>query len=422
MPPIVTLAPILADPADFSRQSGTEINPFIFIKGSLVYQALFDSNTGTIAMFKATAAGVNSLALDTGNAPAVRTGGAMIGYSDPASDIITIAYRETGSFNLAIVNFDTATDTYGTPIVSTLNSGTAFAAGIGLFYRPGSGLYYVIYPVAGQLSYRTIDGAGTTSSAVAMTAAVSAGQGLFYTAFDESTGIASIFYLVSIAGGHFDCITLSAADIVGTTVNITTDGVEWVEAVIESGTLNVAWVNGNGKKVYASSATVSASPTFSAAANIVTVVAPAGVTYISIAFIAGVLTVIWCLTDFSFNPGVDEIDYSQFVASAWTTPDLFYDELTNPPAGGLTYPDQFVHTIQLVGISNGWFAFTAMETAGACTGFILVAPGVTPPPPGGCTITVFPFGPEPPPFCELPPAIGQEQLILVNEPLENQGT
>jgi len=46
----------------------------------------------------------------------------------------------------------------------------------------------------------------------------------------------------------------------------------------------------------------------------------------------------------------------------------------------------------------------------------------TPPPPSGCIITVLPFGPPPPPFCILPPATGQEQLALVNEPLENQGT
>ena len=380
--PIVTLAPILADPADFSRQSGTEINPFIFLKGSLIYQVLVDSNTGGLAVFKATAAGVNSLALDAANAPTIRSGGALVCYSDPASTIISIAYRETASFNLAIVNFDTATDTYGTPIVSTLNSGTAFAAGAGLFHRTSNGLYYIIYPVAGQLSYRTIDGGGTTSAAVAMTPAVSAGQGMFYTKFDESTGIAFFFYLVSIAGGHFNCITLSAADVVGTLVNIDTDGVEWVEAVIQSGTLSVAWINNDGSKVKTSSATVATAPTFAASTTLATLTPPEVATYISITFIGATLTVLWCLTDLSFDPGVDEIDYSQFIASAWTAPAVFYDELTNPPAGGLAYPNQFVHTLQVLGTAGGgWFAFTAMETEAACTGFILVAPGAAPPVP-----------------------------------------
>ncbi len=376
--PIVTLPPILADPADFSRQAGTEINPFIFLKGSLVYQALFDSNTGTVAFFKSTAAGVNSLALDPTNAPTVTSGASMICYSDPASAIITVAYN--AGF-VHIVNFDTATDTYGTPIVSALNAHAAFAAGIGMFHRSSNGLYYVIYSAGGQLSYVTINSGGTTSAPVTMTPAVSAGQGVFYTKFDETTGIAFIFYLVSIAGGHFNCITISAADVVGTLVNITTDGVEWAEAVISSGTLNVAWVNNDGSKVYASSATVATAPTFSAAATLATITPPAVATYISINFIAGVLTALWCLTDLSFNPGVDEIDYSQFVTGSWTSPAVFYDEITNPPAGGLAYPDQFVHTLQVIGISNGWFAFTAMETEGACTGFILVAPGEAPPQP-----------------------------------------
>ncbi len=270
------------------------------------------------------------------------------------------------------------------------------------------------YSVGGQLTYRTIDGAGTTSAAVSMTAAVSAGQGLFYTAFDESTGIAFFFYLVSTVGGHFNCITLSAADVVGTAVNITADGVEWVEAVISSGTLSVAWVNVDGSKVYASDATVAAAPVFSAAATIDTLTPPEVATYISITFIAGVLTVLWCVTDLSFNPGIDEIDYSQFIAAAWTAPAVFYDEITNPPSGGLIYPNQFVHTLQVLGIGGGWFAFTAMETAGACTGFILVAPGSALSldcPAGGTTATVGVFydeflqvaGGTPPYFFEIIP-------------------
>ncbi len=45
-----------------------------------------------------------------------------------------------------------------------------------------------------------------------------------------------------------------------------------------------------------------------------------------------------------------------------------------------------------------------------------------PPPPSGCTVTVAPFGPIPPPFCIVPPATGPETLVLYNEPLEQQGT
>ncbi len=374
--PIITLAPILADPIDNSRQAGTEINPFIFLKGSLVYQVLSDSNSGFMAVFKSTAAGVNSAALDSANAPAL-TANSIICYSDPASSVIHIGYRAAVFFS--IVTFDTATDTYSAPITSTVGGAIVFRRGIGLFYRSGSALHYVVYPddSSGFLSYRTIDGAGTTSAAVHIITAATNTQGLFYTAFDESSGIALLFYLQSLASQRLNCITLSAADAIGAAVNITSDGAEWAEAVISSGTLNVAWVNGAGSKVYASSATVATAPTFSAAATIATITPPAAATYISITSIAGMLTVLWCLTDLSFNPGIDEIDYSQFIAAAWTAPAVFYDAITNPPAGGLPYPNQFLHTLQVLETAGGgWFAFTAMETSGACTGFILVAPGV----------------------------------------------
>lgn len=378
---VVTLAPILSDPVDQSRQSAIEINPFVFPKGNFVYEILVDSNTNKIKVQQSNYDGTGTTELDSANAPSLASS-SLICYSDPSSAIIHIAYQTTGTNKVAIITINTTTKLYSSIITSTFTGTTAFGHGIGLFYRPGSGLYYVSYADASTLNYITIDGAGVTSAPVIGPTTESVGQGLFYTKFDETSGIAFWFHLQSTGTQRFNCTTLSALDVIGTPVNITTDGIEWAEAVISGTRLDVAWINQNSTKVNTTGCTIATAPVFDAVANLNTVVAPTAVTYISITYDwLNQLSVFWCYTNLSAPPGVDEIHFSQFISAAWTAPAVFYDAVANPPSGALPYPGNFVHTLQVVKtIHNSWFAVTAMET-GTCAGFILVAPGIAPNPP-----------------------------------------
>jgi len=394
MPALVTTPPILADPIAFSRQSGVEINPFVFVKGTHAYEVL-TGNTGLLSVFKSTAAGVTTASLDQANAPLIQSG-TFVCYSNPSSSVITIAFAQSGTNNLGIVDFDTATDTYGTAHVSGTSG--VFARGAGVFFRPSNSSYYHVYAAAGtgQLKYIKMT-AGVFAAPVNITAAETGGQGQFYAAFDPTSNIALLFYLLSTATQKFNCVSLDASDTVGVPVTITSDGVEWVDATINSGTLSVVWVNQDGTKVNVSASAVSTTPAFPAT-NLKTVAAPVGLSYPSITLDwTGALTAFWCVGDRSFNPGVDEVDYSQLIAGVWTAPAQFYDAITNPPAGGLPYPSQFVHTLQVATISNGWVGVTAMET-GFCTGFILVVPGIPTPPATPVVINPGPAGRKPVPL------------------------
>lgn len=369
---LVSATPTLIDAVDFSRQSATEINPFLFVKGGYIYEVLLGNGATTVNIFKSAANGTTSAVLDSANAPVV-SNSSFVCYSAPASSVITIAYKF--GFFVAIVDFDTATDTYGMPSVSAINQ--AFTNGTGVFYRESNSTYYVFRANSLSLDYITMT-AGVWSAPVAMTAAqTGAGQALFYTAYDPASGIATLFYLI---GGNLTAITLSAADVVGTPVTIGARP-QWVDAVIRAGVLYFVWVDDTGQIVYYSTGTVAASPTFAAPATLESVGGSVALSYPAIAFDgSGVLTAFWVNIDNSSPPGVDEIDYSQLVAAVWTAPDVFYDAVANPPPDDVGYPGQFIHTQQVIWL-GGWFVMVAMEdTFSHCVGYAALAPDSSPVP------------------------------------------
>ncbi len=144
-------------------------------------------------------------------------------------------------------------------------------------------------------------------------------------------------------------------------------------------------------------------------------------------YIGGNLFLIWCsATAYGANGSGDGPTEGSIVYSAstddgatWQAPATLLPLTAPLVASGLSASAENDAVVYYQLDSTKWVSGINRNTSQKHFYFSVTSPT---PPPSGCTVTVAPFGPVPPPFCIIPPATGPETLVLYNEPLEQQGT
>ncbi len=404
--PVVTDVPVqLSSDPQFRQAGGTnfgELNPFFFEVGTDLYLLLAAVQTeNKIGMFKRAASDVQGAWTEMDSAgspdPTTQSGKLEVFDDTAATGVIAVLYLLTDGTSLKICEFDTATDTWGTPTASVTVSNLVQKHG---FTRRSDGVYVVIGGRSGHLYY-ILNTAGTwgsiTDTSLASTVGVLAG-GLI-DASDNS------YVLLNETGFAMSIRHLDSSNVLSSGVTITTALANSAHrpAMTFYGASGIAvgYVITTG----AAPGIVSIAP--SAVAPVFTnytIYTPSGpfnnetVSYMTpVLGIAGDLNVFFVALDHDIPE--DQVMQSTFDGvSAWSTPIVFYDEITNPPVNGITPPGaaaQFIHTLNPIELPTGWATPTAMETVNGspppdqwCTGFFLEGPAAPPDTPTpACPVT-----------------------------------
>ncbi len=430
--PVVTDTPIqLSTIPPFRQAGGTnfgELNPFEFKVGSSLYWLAAQVQTNTtalqrIGMFKRAVSDVQGAwatqpnGLDAANAPDTGSqSGRLQVFDDTAnSGKIAVLYLKSDLTSLKIVEFDTATDTWGTATTAVTVQNLTQKWG---FTRRSDGTYVVIGTRTGHLYYILNSGGvwgSITDTSLAATATVLAGD--LIDASDNS------YVLLNETGFAMSIRHFSSANVLSTGVTITGTrsnfGGRSCMCFYGATGIAVGWVPSGGPN--AGDAVVSIAPTATAPVftdyNVYHTTGPFNnetASYITpvLGMDGATLNVFFVALDHDVPE--DQVMQSAFDGvSAWSAATVFYDEITNPPVNGLTPPgsvSQFVHTLQAIELPQGWTVATAMETVSQgipegppptnwCSGEFLEPPA---PPVEGCpTIYVLrqpqPDAPAPPP-------------------------
>ncbi len=380
MPVVTTPVQVSADP-EF-RQSRSEFNPMEFQVGDQLYQVLVAAQDvqRRLGVFKRAVSddGGDWARKDDAGSP---DAGTQLGYLYPvlnaSTGVIRVFYILTGDSLFHYCDFDTNTDTWGTP-----SSGASYGATSGAFnrsflaYRKSNGDYVGLFNTSTNLYYFTVI-AGVWSSVTSILTALAtlAGNGVvdgadgfgFFT--HESGTIVSYRYLDA-------SFTLSGATaLTGSQSNKRSTAVAFGSGIAVGYTLTDNDV------------VVRISPSFTAPVFTgYTIYTAASVdestSYASIAVgLASDLNLFFVVTNFNSDPIVDEFRQSTFDGvSTWSAPTLFYDETAHPPADTVPDPlNQFLHTGDFRELPQGWSGASTMETIDSddtqwCTGFFLEPP------------------------------------------------
>ncbi len=395
--PVITDPPIQVSASDPEfRQSRSEFNPMYFEIGDQLYQVLVaaQDTQRRLGVFKRATADVAGAWVrqdDAGSPDPTFQLGYLYPVLDSGTGIIRVFYILTSDSLFHYCDFDTNTDTWGTPA-----SGASYGAVSGIFnreflaYEKSNGDYVGLFNTSTNLYYFTVI-AGVWSSVTSIRAGLSklTGNGVVdsadgYGFFTQESGtIVSYRYLDA-------AFTLSGATaLTGSRSNKRTS------AVLFGTSIAVAYTLTNGDVV------ARISPSFTAPAfTNYTIYSVASVdettSYGTVAVgLAGDLNLFFVVTNFNVSPIVDEWRQSTFDdISTWSTPIVYYDETDNPPDDTVPDPlNQFLHTGDFIELTDvGWTAATTMETEVTgdqwCTGFFLEPPSTPPSPPTpACPVT-----------------------------------
>lgn len=407
--PVVTDVPVQISTDPTYRQAGGtnfgELNPFYFKVGSNLYLLLAAVQTAEkrIGMFKRAVSDVQGTwtvqpnGLDAANAPdsGSQSGRLQVFDDTAATGKIAVLYLMTDLTSLKICEFDTNTDTWGTPTASVTVADLSNKWG---FTRRSDGTYVVIGGRSGHLYY-ILNSGGVWGSITDTSLAASVGllAGGLIDASDNS------YVLLNETGTamsirHLDSSNVLSSGVTITTVRATASGRPGMTFYGASG-IAVGWVPASGGShgdVMVSIAPNAVTPVFAdydvysshgpflnETHSYITPVVGSDTTTLNVFFVA-----------VDNDVPLDQIMQSTFDGvSSWSAPIVYYDEITNPPTNGLTPPgnvSQFIHTLNPIQLTQGWTTPTAMETTLAsvqsCTGEFLEPPSTSGPTPA-CPIT-----------------------------------
>lgn len=380
--PTITAQPIqLSNTPPYRQAGGTnfgELNPFVFKVGSNLYWLAAETQTTSgkrIGMFKravSAAQGVwttQSDGLDSANSPdAGSQSGRLQVFDDSATTgKIAVLYLLTDLTSLKICEFDTNTDTWGTPTASVTVADLSNKWG---FTREADGTYLVIGGRSGHLYYITNSG-GVWSAVTDTTLAASVGllAGGLIDGSDNS------FVLLNESGFNMTLRYLSKTRVLSSAVVITTVRANASQrpgmCFYGASGIAVGWVpssGGNHGNVMVSIATTATAAVFTDYSvyssygpflnevhSYITPVIGADASTLNVFFVA-----------LDNDVPLDQIMQSTFDGvSSWSAATVYYDEITNPPVNGLTPPGntaQFIHTLQAIELPQGWGVAFALET------------------------------------------------------------
>lgn len=197
------------------RQSNTEINSYYFEIGSNLYIVLIRSQIADLAniigVFKRAANDYNGAWTEMDTAGSPDQGSAVECYATVTGTTLAIFYILSGNTSVKICEFDTATDTYGTPTagLTVSNFSQNFAFGV-----KSNGDYVIVGNTSTHLYY-AVNSAGTWGSITNLVANTSV------VLCDETDSVNDVMYLFTNETGFrvsFRRLDLAAFTISGATL------------------------------------------------------------------------------------------------------------------------------------------------------------------------------------------------------------
>lgn len=384
MPATINLTPVQVSTDPQYRQSGGtnfgEQNPYIFKVGSNLYQVLCAVQVGEARMgiFKRTVSNINGNwtaqpnGLDAAHAPDPLHQSGTLQATLNGTKIAFIYLLDDG-VSLKLCEFDTTTDTYGSPTsaLTVSNFSSTFC-----FYVKSNGNYVVVGNTSTQLYYVT-NIAGVWGSITNLRATTAQTFNGVVTPADvahfviNETGFRLTHYSLDAS------FTLSSGTLLAG--NWATADKRPTASLFGSASVAFAFVDSNAE-VVVHIGTPLAAPVF----TLYTIYSEINFEDLSYASLAlgtgGDLNVFYSWTDFHMgDPGVPQVRVFQSTfdgVSTWSTPSLFYDAVANPPPNAVSpINQQIVHADQFIQLPQGWTAAVALETLISavqyCTGFFL---------------------------------------------------
>lgn len=386
MSAIITLPPVLIDPAYYSRMTFTEqggaqgrimasggpwfvgSSQYMFLEGGGV-----SSGITPLQVFKSINNGVTWTAMDaaSANAPPNPTNdpGQNASIFDATSGKIFVAYQGDGSTNrFSVYTFNTATDLWEVPSAQSVvdNKGETF-----VMARLSTGdvyVFYSLYGFSGNTVYEKLSG-GVWSTATIDASAN--GRGTYSVIVDPSDRMHLAYNLQAGAGTiELKYVQVSAAGAIGVPATIDTNasagfgagynvgrGVIWNNKIVFPGLV----FGGASVPTVVFEGTPVAAPAWSSRAVGVPVIAPQFTAAIdSLLDASGNLVVGWNQTR-SGNV-IDNIWITTDAGSGFASQVLFYDGIANPlDVPGITIGGG-THSLYLSQDSSArWFALTAID-------------------------------------------------------------
>ncbi len=364
--------PACGDPIQVSsdaqfRQSASEINPYYLEVGTDLYQVLVASQgEAKIGVFKRAKSDIEGTwadqpdGLDDANSP---DNTAQSGYLNVVKNgtKLAILYLLDDFVSLKIVEFETDTDTYGSP-TSALTIPTS--AGSFCFFLRGS-TYTVIG--AGTDTYAVTNTGGTWSSITTLFGAPAANL------YGGALSVFGNFYFIYVqVSAHLELASLSPslgfAHIHTITNNLEiffNPAARPTLVFSASDTLQIGYINTFGGEgfVVTTVTNVHTSPGFTNSSPTGATSVDEHLSYATVVLgLGGSLTAFYVRRNIVSMPVVNQVERSSFSAGAWSTPIVYYDAVADPPAGGTVDTSQVIRALQPIQFGSGWSLALTMNT------------------------------------------------------------
>ncbi len=360
--------PVCGDPIQVSddaqfRPSASEINPYYFSVGTDLYQVLVASQgEAKLGVFKRAKTSISGAWAEQDSASSPNNT-AQSGFYNVVKNgtKLAILYLLDDLVSLKIVEFDTATDTYGAP-TAALTIPTS--AGSFCFFLRGS-TYTVIG--AGTDTYAVTNTGGTWSSITTLFGAPAAAL------YGGALSVFGNFYFIYVqVSAHLELASLSPS-LGFTHIHTITNNLEIffnpaarpTLVFSASDTLQIGYINTFGGEgfVVTTVTNVHTSPGF-------TNTSPTGATSIDehlsyatvVLGVGGALTAFYVRRNIVSMPVVNQVERSSFSAGTWSTPVVYYDAVADPPAGGTSDTSQVIRALQPIQFGSGWSLALTMNT------------------------------------------------------------
>ncbi len=344
------------------RDSASEINPDLFTVGSNLYRVLVASQgEAKIGVFKRAVSDVNGawVEKDSANSPDNTT---QSGYFNAVLNgtKVAILYLKSDTVSLKIVEFETATDTYGSPTAALTISASA---GTFCFFLRGA--VYTVIGSGGANTYAVTNTGGTWSS---ITNLFGAPITILYGGVLNAFG--KYFFIYNQVSFHLEFASLDAS-LVYTHLHTFTNNLRSITETnsivsLSTTSLAVGFISTAPGGIAFGVTIVGGLDTTPGYANTPGVYAQ-GVTetigYPTLALgLGGTLNAFYVRKDVTTTPVVNEIDRSVYSGSAFFPVAALYDAVAFPPAGGVSDTSQVIRAIQPVAFGSGWELALTLNT------------------------------------------------------------
>lgn len=382
---LVNAPPILIDFTGYSRQANNVMNPMgPFKYGSNLYTALRDQVDTSPGVFKSVDDGATWIEMDSAGKPPGSLRGPILVFNDATNNTIVILYTITtfGQATYYSIDFDTSTDTYGSPSNGYLD--ISFGADVPFgFYKKTDGTIVILFRNNPNYKVLTYSAGSWTGPIIIFTGTIGTpyngvrdGSNNFFFGINTGSLPATTSFgfvnssLSYTSGGAITTFPSATTSVVSLFMDVTT--LKGVVAGYGPGSIDTL------------TAFSIATPTGIPVVTLYTVDTQANLIYpwvfTAIGGISGGWVVFFGQTDRA-TLGIDYIKMSTFNGVSFDPAVLYYDAVSNPPSD--EDPDDFVHTLDGVEVTSGnWGIITALEIIIGvdpyCAGFFLIPSAVPP--------------------------------------------